>query len=164
MALSKLEYSLRSQIDDLITIAEKGGGTISYCKPHGALYHDMGKSQEVASLIIALMQDYRLALMLPFNSPVAQWSAGAGIAFIREAFIDRRYQHDATLMPRNTDDAVLVAPSEASNQLKSMFYQHELKLKDGSSIRIQADTYCIHGDNPSALSILKTIRSELDQA
>lgn len=161
MSLSKgeLTASVLYQVGALKSMVESLGGSLNYVKPHGALYNSMAQNQEEAFAVIEAIQllDVNLALMGLANSPLKEWARAKGIRFIAEAFADRSYTIDGQLMARSAPNALLTKPVEVLEQVSEIIKKKRVGTKNGF-FSIEAQSICIHGDNPAALDILKCLQ------
>lgn len=161
MSLSKAELtaSILYQVGALKSMVESLGGSLNYVKPHGALYNSMAQNQEEACAVIEAIQllDVNLALMGLANSPLKKWAREKGIRFIAEAFADRSYHVDGQLMARSAPNALLTNPVEVLEQVSQIIKKKRVGTKNGF-FSIEAQSICIHGDNPAALDILKCLQ------
>jgi 5-oxoprolinase (ATP-hydrolysing) subunit A len=167
MALSHSEIvnSLRYQIAALDGMARTEGLTLSYVKPHGALYNDMmSKSSVFAAVLDAVAGYYQpLKLMLlatPAQQPYRDLAAAAGVSLIFEAFADRRYTDEGKLTPRSEAGAVL-HKAEMLAQVKQLVKQGTVTTVSGKTLALNADTLCVHGDNQAAIAQVQQIRALL---
>ncbi|MFP3547791.1 LamB/YcsF family protein, partial [Rhizobium sp. SIMBA_035] len=87
-----------------------------------------------------------------------------GHPVFREAFVDRAYQPDGTLVPRTHEGAVLHDPDAVVAQAVRLATRGEVLAVDGSVVRVQADSLCIHGDTPGAVSMAAAVQQGLQQA
>lgn len=156
----KLKSLLINQIESLKDVVEGNGGALSYVKPHGALYNKAAKNSEEATTVIEAMQtvDTNLALMGLAGSALEKIAKTKGVPFIAEAFCDRKYENDGSLMSRLIPGSVYTQVEEVVNQAKSIVYDEQVVLDSGKKIKVIADSICIHGDNPMALELVKAIR------
>jgi UPF0271 protein len=161
MTLSKEELiaSILYQVGALKSMVESFGGRLNYVKPHGALYNTMAQNETEAFAVIEAIQllDDNLALMGLANSPLEQWANQKGIRFIPEAFADRGYTINGQLMARNKEGALLIKPIDVLEQVTYIIKEKRVKTKEGF-LSIDAQSICIHGDNPRALDILKCLQ------
>ena len=162
VAKEELKAIIKYQVAALKGMAESLGGTLAYVKPHGALYNTAASSeQESLAIIQALREmDPALQLMGLAGSLCEEIAKDQQVAFIAEAFADRRYEADGSLMARSKTGAVLHHPVEVVEHVLSIVLHNELICADGSKRSIDAQSLCIHGDNPAAEKILQA----LDQA
>jgi UPF0271 protein len=88
----------------------------------------------------------------------------AGVRVAREAFVERRYESDASLTPRNEPGAVIETIDAAIEQALSIVLHGEVVTRDGQRIALEADTLCIHGDRPDAAALAQALRRAFDSA
>lgn len=147
------------QIGALRAAAHVVGATVSYVKPHGALYnrmaHDATQSQAVIEGILQL--DPSLQLMALAGTPVVELARKAGLTVIEEAFADRAYQPDGTLVPRREPGAVHADPEVAAAQAVALAEGAPVHALDGTPVLVAAQSICVHGDNEAALAVVRLI-------
>ncbi len=148
------------QIGALKGLAAAAGTTVGYVKPHGALYnriaHDPKQGQAVIDGIKAV--DSSLVLMGLAGSPILDLARAAGLKVVAEAFADRAYQPDGQLVSRREPGAMLHDPQLIARRMLRLAYQGTLEAIDGSTIKIDAQSICVHGDSPGAVAIARDIR------
>lgn len=151
------------QIGALQAIARAQGTAVTYVKPHGALYNRIAHDSVQASAVIQGIKDAdpTLKLMGLAGSSVLRWAQEAGLGVIAEAFADRAYTADGTLVPRSTPGAVLHDAQAAASQAVNLALGEPITAIDGSRILVAAESLCVHGDNPTALLLIKEIRAAL---
>lgn len=154
------------QIGALQAIARAHGSRVIYVKPHGALYNCIARDKYQAEAVIAGIKaaDPSLALMGLAGAPVLGWAAEAGLSVIAEAFADRTYTASGDLVPRSQAGAVIHDPEIAAAQAVAFAEGSAVTAIDGSKVHVQADSLCVHGDNPAALELVRTIRTRLAEA
>ena len=135
------------------------GGKLAYVKPHGALYNTIAKEEAVAIAVYEAIRelDDELAVMGLAGSHAKEIATSLDMHFIAEAFADRQYEPNGQLMARSKEGAVLHNPQKAADQVLSLALNQQLQTSDGNWLSIEADSVCIHGDNPAAVAILQTI-------
>lgn len=165
IAPDALRASLAEQIATLKQIADNHALALQHVKPHGALYNDAHRDRARADAIVAAMRDVdpALAIVAPDRSQMAAAARDLGMPVIREAFADRRYQPDGSLVPRRDPDALL-GVDEAAEQAQLLATESIVIARDGSRIAVAHDTICIHADMPHALDRLRAIRARLGRA
>lgn len=166
MPLDDLEASIESQVRILVSLASEVGIAVRYVKPHGALYNraawDLDLAQAIARAVTRVDRD--LALVgLAGSQALALWNE-AGSRTVAEAFADRRYEADASLRARHYPDALLQDPEAAATQALRIATRQEVVAWDGSVVKIDAQTLCIHGDTPGAVEIARSVRKRLQDA
>jgi UPF0271 protein len=149
-----LAAAIRYQLSALKGVVESLGGSLSYVKPHGALYNQMAHDKAIATPVLQAIKATvpELKLMGLAGSPLADWASAAGLVFLAEAFADRRYARTGKLVPRTHPDALLHTPEEVVAQAQRITTQREAVSIEGEVISIEADSLCLHGDHPNALA------------
>ncbi|SHN30836.1 UPF0271 protein [Cyclobacterium lianum] len=163
MESQSLKKSLKEQIDKVKNQAQKEGLPLHHIKFHGALYLDSLKDQELADLLAAFVKDYYPDQLLyaPFGSCMAIAASQRNLRLRFEVFADRRYSTATTLLPRKHPGALLTDLTEIAEQVSLILNEGKVKAHSGELLAICADTICIHGDHPQAVSIAKMISSKL---
>lgn len=153
--LSQLQW-LDQQVSDL-------GGVLQHVKPHGALYNDAARDLQLAAQVAQCVKDFDPSLVLVGLADGALIQAGkeAGINVAAEAFVDRRYQADGTLVPRSHARALIDDSQEALNQGLAFIHGSPIETIDKHLISIKADTLCIHGDSAHALTFARALQTAL---
>lgn len=156
MSEANLIGSIKSQIDFFLSQCENLGVSMHHIKPHGALYNDIAKDARIAKIFIKALIPYKedQFLYVPSGSVVQELALSQGFKIKREAFADRNYNSDLSLVSRTRDNAVITNANEVLEHVLRMFNEHFVKTVDGENIPMVADTYCVHGDTPSAFQIL----------
>jgi UPF0271 protein len=154
---------LVSQLGALDAIARAEGTTLRHVKPHGALYNQAETDGALALAIVAGIRafDPRLRLVGRAGSAMEEAARAVSHSFCAEAFADRRYRADGTLLPRSEPGAVLTNPDEVAGQVRSLVTQGEVIAGDGSRLAVSFGTLCVHGDTPGAATLARRIRQEL---
>lgn len=161
--LSDLKVSLMDQLKLFEAICDEVQAIFHHIKPHGALYNEVAINHEIAGLLIQVMRNFPgVSLYVPPNSVIERLAVENNIPIITEAFADRSYHSNLTLVSRSHSKALLTDPREVLDHLKLLVLNGKVKTIEGELVPIKAETFCIHGDNPSAVEILKTIRVNLN--
>ena len=166
MRLEQLESSVEQQILTLLRIATNEGAQVRYVKPHGALYNQAARNERLAAAVARAVARVRPDLWLvglAGSQMLTVWK-DAGFHVAAEAFADRQYEPDGTLRARGHADALLQEPTAAAAQALRIALQGEVVAWNGSIVPIQAQTLCIHGDNPNAVAIARAVRRRLKQS
>jgi UPF0271 protein len=153
-----------AQLRDLGAVCARNGARVSYVKPHGALYNRAATDRPAASAIVAAIRDTDRSMTL-LGLPNSEMEAAAldsGIRFAREAFVDRAYRSDGTLVPRAHPGAVLQDSAVAVDRALRLISDGVIETIDGNELRIRAESLCVHGDNPDARSMLAALRERLE--
>jgi UPF0271 protein len=160
-----LYTSLKQQIRSLMKVLRTEHITLHHIKPHGALYNLAAVDEKTANVIIEVVKSIALPLSLyvPYGSVIADKAQKEGIKITYEAFADRNYNVDLTLVTRSQNNAIITNPNDVFNHVYKMISQQKVKTISGVEVEIKADTFCIHGDNPEALKLLEFLSEKLQE-
>jgi len=151
------------QIGALQALARTAGSELGYVKPHGALYNtivtDRDQARAVAEAVHAV--DPGLPVLGLAGSVFFAEAERLGLRTVAEAFADRSYQPDGSLVPRGAPDAVLRDPGLIAERALAMVHNGEVTAVDGTVIRIEVESVCVHGDSPGAVGIAGAVRERL---
>jgi len=158
---SDLEKSIQSQVSSLMKIAKNKGAKITHFKPHGALYNDAVKDENIAKIVVdsVLKLDENLILYVPQNSIISDLAKGKVEVFF-EAFADRNYNPDYSLVSRAKSNAVITEKEEVFEHVFSMFSTSKIRCENGEEITSFADTFCLHSDTQNSVEIMKYLKEE----
>ncbi len=160
MPRKELVATIKYQIAVIKALTESHGGKLGYVKPHGALYNRAAVDEaETLAIVEAVGSiDPSLALMGLAGSTMEAVCKREGVAFVAEAFADRSYEPDGTLMVRSKPGSLITDPASAAAQVLSIVLKKAVPVgMQGATISVFAQSICIHGDNPAALDILKMV-------
>lgn len=151
------------QIGALQGLAAAAGTRVRYVKPHGALYNTIAQDARQAGAVIRaiLTVDPSLILMGLAGAPVLEQARAAGLATVAEAFADRAYRPDGQLLSRREPGAVLHDPNLVAARMVRLAQEGVVEAVDGSTLRLAADSICVHGDSPDAVAMARAIRVAL---
>jgi UPF0271 protein len=154
-----------SQIETLADVLSGDRLALRHVKPHGALYNMAGKDPEIARAVVTAVQavDHTLVLYALAGSVLANEAQAAGLAVVHEAFADRAYRADGSLVPRSEQGALLQTEEDVRGQLRQLMMGTVTSV-EGSPVVIRADSLCLHADTPHAVSLARMIRHELESA
>jgi UPF0271 protein len=162
ISIDDLEKSIRSQINDFNVICKSLSTEMHHIKLHGALYNLAAKDETIAKMVIQVLEDFPgVTLYAPYNSMLARL-ADSKIPVQNEAFIDRSYEDDLSLVHRSRPNASINSPEKAWLQLQKMLRTETVLSVHGNSIQIKAETFCIHGDNENVCAILEYIQRKIE--
>jgi UPF0271 protein len=164
LPVDELRALVLYQVAALDGFVRAHGGRLAHVKPHGALYNRAARDVALASAIAEAVRAYGSDLILVGLAGSVQLGAArlVGLRAAAEAFADRRYLPDGTLMPRSEAGAVLRDPKEAADQAALIARDGCVIASDGSRLRIDADTLCLHGDTQGAPEIARAVRDRLE--
>lgn len=154
------------QIGALDGFARVAGTRVSYVKPHGALYNAIVNHAEQASAVVEAVKLYDPALPV-LGLPGSEWlrqAEAAGLTALSEAFADRAYTPEGTLVPRRLPGAVVADPDEVVRRAVRMATEGTVTATDGSTIKVDPHSLCVHGDTPGAVDIARRVRDALTEA
>lgn len=166
LSAEEIVAGLHYQVAALEGMALSHGLTIDYVKPHGALYNDMMANQDVRTAIMQAVASFHrpLPLMLQATPAATQHRAEAqthGIRVLFEAFADRCYDDDGSLLSRRKPGAVHDRERMLA-QVTLLQAQGTVVTVNGKELSLQADTLCVHGDNPEGVKAIQAIRALID--
>ncbi|WP_207230125.1 LamB/YcsF family protein [Krasilnikovia cinnamomea] len=154
------------QIGALDGLARAAGGRVRYVKPHGALYNAIVHHEEQAAAVVEAVHRYDPALPvlgLP-GSAFLRRAMAAGLPTRAEAFADRGYTPQGTLVPRGEAGALLHDPAEVAARMVRLVTAGELTAVDGTVLPVRADSLCVHGDSPGAVAMARAVAAALGAA
>ncbi|MBK8460014.1 MAG: LamB/YcsF family protein [Micropruina sp.] len=151
------------QLGALAGMCRVAGTELAFVKPHGALYNAIvshhGQASAVVEAIIAF--DPGLPVLGLPGSTFLTLAAEAGLRPVSEAFADRGYRADGTLVPRREPGAVLSDPDLIAARVLRLVVEGALTAADGTELQLSADSICVHGDSPDAVAVARAIRTRL---
>jgi UPF0271 protein len=163
LADEEIRELLVGQLGALDAIARAQGTRLHHIKPHGALYNQAETDGALAVAIVAGIRAFDPSLRLVGRAGSAMEHAAREAAhpFRAEAFADRRYRPDGTLLPRSEPGAVLTDPDDVARQVSLLVTDGEVVASDGSRVAVSFGTLCVHGDTPGAATLARRVRQEL---
>ena len=159
---------LRGQIAAQLDALRGAGADIRYVKPHGALYnrivHDPAQAGAVAGAVVAFAEALGRPLpVLGLGGEIEAAAAERGIPFVRVALLDRGYARDGTLVPRGAPGAVLDSVAQLVERAIGLARDGEVVAVDGTRVRVDAASLCVHGDTPAAVRMAVAVRAALER-
>ena len=154
------------QLGALDALVRARGAALTHVKAHGALYNRAGRDRVLARAFAQAVREFRADITLVglAGSVQIEEARAAGLPSAGEAFADRRYLPDGSLVPRAQPGAVLHDPAEAAEQALRIVRDGSVIASDGSRLAVDAQTLCLHGDAPGADRIAGAIRGALERA
>ena len=164
LPLEEVRALVLYQVGALDGFVRARGGRLVHVKAHGALYNQAAKDRALAAAVAEAVRAYRSDLILVGLAGSVQLEAARaiGLRAAGEAFADRRYLPDGSLMPRSQPGAVLQDAAEAAEQAAHIAEEGHAVASDGSRVRIDAETICLHGDTLGAVAFARAIRARLE--
>ncbi|GAA2840388.1 LamB/YcsF family protein [Kribbella solani] len=154
------------QLGALDAFARIAGDRVRYVKPHGALYNTIGHHEAQATAVVAAVADYDKSLPV-LGLPGSAWlrlAADAGLTVVHEAFADRAYTPEGTLVSRREAGSVLHDADEIAARCTAMATGQPIRDDSGGSLVVEPASICVHGDTPGAVDIARRVRGALEGA
>lgn len=163
ISAADLYSSLKQQIRALQNVLHSENAQLHHIKPHGALYNLAAKDEKTALVIIEVVKSIAMPVKLyaPYKSKIAELASNENIQVTFEAFADRNYNEDLSLVSRKKDNALLIDKDEVLHHVLNIIKHEKVKTISGVEVPIKALTYCVHGDTKNAIEILKYLNLEL---
>jgi 5-oxoprolinase (ATP-hydrolysing) subunit A len=163
----EVEADVVYQVGAVAAFVRSHGGELRHVKPHGALYNqaavDERLSRAIATGVARVSRE--LVLVGAANSePMRRAAEAEGLRYAGEAFPDRAYNRDGTLVSRIVAGAVITDPAEVATRAVRLARDGFAVAIDGSAIPLRAETLCLHGDNPHAVQNARAVRDALQAA
>lgn len=163
VAPAELTAEVIYQIGALQALARAAGTEVGYVKPHGALYNTIithrDQARAVAEAIHAV--DPGLAVLSLAGSVFFAEARRLGLRTVAEAFADRAYRPDGALVSRREEGAVLHDPEQIAERVSRMVRSGHVLAVDGSTVDVEVESVCVHGDSPGAVQIATAVRDRL---
>ena len=159
-----LKNAISGQLLTFCKILNEENGQLHHIKPHGALYNVIAIDQKLANIFLDAIEAFQhIPLYVPFSSVIQREAKKRNLTLFLEAFADRNYQSDLSLVSRKEKNALIESPKEVLLHVKRMVQKDQVLSVEGYLKEIKADTYCVHGDTPSALKILMYLHQQMSK-
>ncbi|MBW3696270.1 5-oxoprolinase subunit PxpA [Vibrio sp. T187] len=155
------------QVGALQAMARHQNAYVDFVKPHGALYNDMMADINIYRAIIESVAMFNVPLMILATNDNQEYLDIADdydVPLLFEAFADRAYLSNGKLAPRNLDNSVLTHADDIYNQVMQLANFGSVTAIDGTILKIEADTVCVHGDNPQSIALIQKISQTLNNS
>ncbi len=166
LTLKEIENYMLYQMGALYAFAKSHGLPLQHIKAHGALgnvaFVDLETSKAIARAALRFSKETIFVALA--GTVMVQAAKEVGVRFVEEVYADRVYNPDGTLQSRKIAGSVIHDPEKAARQALTMVREGYVVAHDGSKVRVKPETLCVHGDTPTAISILQKIRDELKKA
>lgn len=154
------------QVGALQAVARSQGLQLQHMKTHGSLYNMAVANPKIAEAVAEALagvdqQIIYVVLASSKRDPLLEMGRRYGLRIAFEAFPDRAYQRDGSLLPRREKGAVIEDHEIVAQRALRMALEGKVIAVDGTEIGLKADTLCVHGDNPQAVHLVKRIRENL---
>jgi UPF0271 protein len=162
----ELRNDLIYQVGALSAFAQIEGLSLQHVKPHGQLYtlavKDEALTKDICEAVLALGKD--LILVALSGSKMVEIASKSGLKVAREAFADRAYHRDGSLVSRKTEGSVIHDPKRVAERVIRMVQEGKVQCIEGDLIDLEVDSICVHGDTPGAADLARAIRGNLEGA
>ncbi len=161
--LEEIKSIILYQLGALSAFCKAHNTTVSYVKPHGALYNDMMKDDNIFKAVLSAISAYDKNIKLIIlsnqnNEAYAHISLDYGISLLYEVFADRNYNDDGSLVSRVQKNAIIKDELNVMQRIKILKNNGYLKSVNGSKLYLKVDTICVHGDGNNALNFIKALQ------
>ena len=166
VGLDELHADVVYQLGALQAVARAAGTRVRYVKPHGALYNRIVHDERQAEAVAAAVRDAApgLHVLGLVSSAIERAAASAGLPFLREAFVDRGYRADGSLVPRGEPGDLLTGPAAVAARAVRMVVAGRVTAASGEDLSVAVDSLCVHGDTPGAVAMARAVRAALAAA
>lgn len=164
---SEVEADVLYQVGALQAFARAHGVPLTHVKPHGALYNQAAADAALAAAVargVARVDPSLILVGLASSTVMPRAAESHGLRFAGEAFADRRYEPDGTLVSRTHTDALILDAREAALQAVRIAERREVCSRGGTVVSLSAHTLCVHGDTPGAVTLAVAVREALEGA
>ncbi|HYA12728.1 MAG TPA: 5-oxoprolinase subunit PxpA [Syntrophales bacterium] len=163
LSLNEIENYILYQMGALYAFAKTHGLPLQHVKAHGALgnlaFVDLEASKAIARAALRFSKD--IILVTYSGTIMAQAAKEIGVRFVEEVYADRVYNPDGTLQSRKIPGSVIHDSDKAAQQALMSVQKGYVVTHDGTKVKVKSESLCVHGDTPTARSILQKIREEL---
>lgn len=160
----ELTDAVTYQIGALDAFARQAGSRVGYVKPHGALYNAIVHHEVQAAAVVEAVRRWGLPLLGLPGSAVLRLATAARVDVVQEAFADRAYRADGSLVPRAEAGAVIEAVDAVCDRAVRMALDGTVVAIDGAEVSVQPASLCVHGDTPGAVELARSVRAALEGA
>ncbi|EFF89958.1 LamB/YcsF family protein [Streptomyces sp. e14] len=163
---AELAAEVAYQIGALEVFARAAGARVAYVKPHGALYNRVVRDEEQAGAVVegVLLADAALPVLGLPGSRLLELADKAGLPPVTEAFADRAYTEEGTLVPRGLEGAVITDPVTVLERSLRLARSGTVVSHRGEVVGVRARSLCLHGDTPGAVELARQVRGRLEAA
>ncbi|WP_432137588.1 MULTISPECIES: LamB/YcsF family protein [unclassified Streptomyces] len=163
---AELTAEVAYQIGALEVFARAAGARVAYVKPHGALYNRVVHDEEQAGAVVhgVLLADASLPVLGLPGSRLLDLAEKAGLPAVPEAFADRAYTAEGTLVPRGRDGAVVEDPDTVVERSVRLARDRTVVSHTGAPVEVRARSLCLHGDTPGAVDLARRVRRRLAES
>jgi UPF0271 protein len=164
---AEVEADVVYQVGAVAAFARAHGGRLTHVKPHGALYNQAARDGALAAALargVARVSRDLVLVGLAGSPALRRAAESEGLRFAAEAFADRAYDAAGGLVPRSRPGALVTDPASAAARALRIVRDRSVASIDGAEVPVEAETLCLHGDNPHALAVARAVREALEGA
>ncbi|SMX74179.1 LamB/YcsF family protein [Brevibacterium aurantiacum] len=161
-----LQAQVEYQIGALLGLTAAVGGSVAYVKPHGGLYNAIVRDEAQAKVVVDAVKavDSSLVFLGLAGSVANRVAAEAGLKVAAEAFADRSYNPDGSLVARTEPNAVLHDPQAVAARVLRLVQTGQVEAIDGSLVDVDAQSICFHGDSQGSIDMARAARELLESS
>ncbi|GAA1531888.1 MULTISPECIES: LamB/YcsF family protein [Brevibacterium] len=161
-----LQAQVEYQIGALLGLTSAVGGSVAYVKPHGGLYNAIVRDEAQAKVVVDAVKavDDSLVFLGLAGSVANRVAAEAGLKVAAEAFADRSYNPDGSLVSRTEPNAVLHDPEAVAARVLKLVQTGQVEAIDGSLVDVDAQSICFHGDSQGSIDMARAARELLESS
>lgn len=160
----ELTDAVTYQIGALDAFARQAGSQVGYVKPHGALYNAIVHHEPQATAVVDAVRPWGVPLLGLPGSAVLRLAVDAGVEAVAEAFADRAYRADGSLVPRSEPGSVIHDRDVVCARSVRMAVDGMVVATDGTEVAVGPASLCVHGDTPGAVELARAVRAALESA
>jgi UPF0271 protein len=165
-SLEEIKSIILYQLGALNAFCKANGTNVSYVKPHGALYHDMMRDENIFKAVLNAVSsfDKNIKVMVLSGAKNEEYEYTAklyDIGLIFEVFADRNYNDDGTLVSRIHENAIIHDELDVMSRVMNLKERRFITSVNGQKLFLKCDSICVHGDNEKALEFIKSVRKSL---
>ena len=153
------------QTGAIMGVCASEGVELQHVKPHGAMYNQAAKDPKLAAAIVKAVKNLGggLILMGLAGSEFEKTAAEQGVPFAAEAFVDRGYMADGSLVPRDKPGAFIHDPDEAAARMVKLIKEGTIVTPEGQTLKLKAHSICVHGDSTEAVKMAEVVKAALEK-
>ncbi len=163
--MSEIDFkkSINNQLYLIQLVVNEQNTIINHIKPHGALYNDLVKNEELCEWFLDSILKFKhtSSLYVPYKSTIENLAKLRGFKIEYEAFGDRNYNNDLTLVDRKLSNAIISNHEEVYQHIKNIVKNETVTSATGDDISLKATTFCIHSDTLNSVDILQYLKSKM---
>ncbi|MEV8036915.1 5-oxoprolinase subunit PxpA [Streptomyces sp. NPDC086182] len=163
---AELAAEVAYQIGALEVFARAAGSRVAYVKPHGALYNRVVHDEEQAAAVVegVVLAGAALPVLGLPSSRFLKIAERAGLPVVTEAFADRAYTEEGTLVPRTEEGAVITEADAVVERSLGLARFGVVTSRSGERVPVRARSLCLHGDTPGAVELARRVRARLESS